>query len=141
MNDEKRVALVEELEEALYGGWMFRTGDSDERLTIKDMTPGIRRSLVSKYRNIPEQAAAIMPIIDRLLAERDIDAMLDAVHPQARLNYLGYADFDLCWNAYLWTPDFVATTGTGPTRLEAIADACRKAREGQPRGLREDTTP
>jgi hypothetical protein len=71
------VALVEELEEALYGGWMFRTGDSDERLTIKDMTPGIRRSLVSKYRNIPEQAAAIMPIIDAMLAERDIDAMLE----------------------------------------------------------------
>ena len=73
----------------------------------------------------------IMAHIDRLLAERGIDAMLDAVHPQARLNYLGYADFDLCWNAYLWTPDFVATTGTGPTRLEAIADACKRALEGR----------
>ena len=137
MNDEKRVALVEGITEALRPGVRYAV----------ELNGGMRDKIDEDIaydiadKELPDIVEDVMPIIDRLLAERDIDAMLDAVHPQARLNYLGYADFDLCWNAYLWTPDFVATTGTGPTRLEAIADACRKAREGQPRGLREDTTP
>ena len=124
MNDEKRVALVEGITEALRPG---------VRYAVK-LNGGMRDKIDEDIaydiadKELPDIVEDVMPIIDRLLAERDIDAMLDAVHPQARLNYLGYADFDLCWNAYLWTPDFVATTGTGPTRTAAIADACRKAR-------------
>ena len=127
MNDEKRVALVEGITEALRPG---------VRYAVK-LNGGMRDKIDEDIaydiadKELPDIVEDVMPIIDRLLAERDIDAMLDAVHPQARLNYLGYADFDLCWNAYLWTPDFVATTGTGPTRTAAIADACRKAREEQ----------
>jgi hypothetical protein len=134
MNDEKRVALVEELEEALYGGWMFRTGDSDERLTIKDMTPGIRRSLVSKYRNIPEQAAAIMPIIDAMLAERDIDAMLNAVHgfPSIKVWEIDYLHGTIGYACEIDnTVGHPTATGTGPTRVAAVADACKRALEGR----------
>jgi hypothetical protein len=136
MNDEKRVALVEErLRGALR--WLD-VQDRRHRLTIDHKGHDSRDSKipcveVSHIRRHAEELFddTLGPIIDRIHADHDIDAMLDAVHPQARLNYLGYADFDLCWNAYLWTPDFVATTGTGPTRTAAIADACKRALEGR----------
>ena len=97
---------------------------------------------------------AVMTIIDRLLAERDIDAMLNAVHPKAKLTGVYEIDgqyeslrkhgesvdpttdlyyADIHW-PYTEDIDYDCQTynskwGYGPTRVAAIADACRKARE------------
>ena len=131
MNDEKRAALVDIIGRAILAGEMSK-GSTQFVTAIDTAIVEINRLLAenTSVDNVDwkrEYLGMYEPSLD-------IDAMLDAVHPQARLNYLGYADFDLCWNAYLWTPDFVATTGTGPTRTAAIADACRKAREQKEAG-------
>ncbi len=84
-----------------------------------------------------DQVDRYLPIIDHLLAEHGVDAMLNAVHPTARINYLGGGErHEGNWVAYIqWFPDqyrLYSSDGTGPTRTAAIADACRKAREDRP---------
>lgn len=115
--DEQRAALVEELSAAMAG--LVENNDALIQLVY---TP-------DEYTN-----KVLMPIIDRVIAELDIDAMLDAV-PNVGLMETRLLDdgsarasvFTLLqppWNT--WKEH----KGTGPTRTAAILDACRKAREG-----------
>ena len=78
----------------------------------------------------------IMAHIDRLLAERDMDALLDGLHPESALRfvergrtwsgeYKWFAGVDIL-NAETHMKD--TSTGTGPTRMDALRDAVAKAK-------------
>ena len=140
MNDETRAALVEELAAALY------QHDSDKHGIVRlawDVPVGPRTdALKDDFR---ETAQGLMPIINRLLAERDMDALLDGLHPDSALRYVErgriwsgeYKSGEYKWfagvdilNAETHMKD--TSTGTGPTRIAAIRAAVAKAK-GEPR--------
>ena len=87
-------------------------------------------------------AVSLMQIIDRLLAEHNIDHLLNAVHPKARVLHQSQVESEQWYVEIGWTTtdySFVPAkyksherVGYGPTRTAAIADACRKAREDRP---------
>ena len=80
--------------------------------------------------------------IDHLLATHNIDAMLNAVHPRARVLHLSQVEVEQWYVEIGWTTSDYSSipavytnhevVGYGPTRTAAIADACRKAREDRP---------
>ena len=128
----ERAALVEELAAALY------QHDSDKHGIVRlawDVPVGPRTdALKDDFR---ETAQGLMPIIDRLLAERDIDAMLNAVHgfPSIKVWEIDYLHGTIGYACEIDnTVGHPTATGTGPTRTAAIADACRKAREQKEAG-------
>lgn len=135
MNAETRAALVEELAEAMWDGEF----DDD------DWPAGVERpsfDMQSDAYQVPlrNYATRSLPIIDRLLAERDIDAMLNAVHPEATLMSLapksGLNHSNENWAKVAWPAvgkDYIfeVVEAYGPDRTAAIADACRKARSAQ----------
>lgn len=135
MNDEKRAALVEELAEAMYVGVRGDGVPREREEGAPTWAEAVgRQHAVTVYRRL--DALAIMPIIDRLLASRDIDTMLDAVHPEAMVEtWLQEAEPEVglpaAFIALLRCPGATfPINGCGPTRTSAIANACRKAREG-----------
>lgn len=138
---DARERVVEELTQAQHDAW-----------------PGVDADFIVNTE-------AIMPIIDRLLADRtpdsftittstdgttvattghvhtpDLDAVLDAVHPECMIGMARH-EYDGVWYAEIRYPytdsiptdeqTFKESWATGPTRMSAIADACRKAREVQ----------
>lgn len=72
MNAEQRAALVEELADAIYRGTLEGEGGIDDGHYQDEFYPyldGFARSMAND----------VLPIIDRILASRDIDAMLDEI--------------------------------------------------------------
>ena len=82
---------------------------------------GGQSPVAKRYRRI---AAAALAATDQF----GIDAMLDDVHPQCGIDLLRH-EYDDVWFAEIRWPSLRAVTGTGPTRVAAIADACDKAKE------------
>ena len=79
---------------------------------------------------------ACLPIIERLLAANDLDALLDSVHPDAVTRSM-YVDGDHC-EADIGVPKYRDAggphtyrvfRGTGPKRMDALRDAVAKAKE------------
>ena len=115
MTEDERAALAEELAEAM--GLTFGPGD---------VSPG------------PNEIAACLPIIERLLAERDIDALLDGVGGGAEIDAIGPTgdpkDPVGCWIKWPGGTDEFGTTefefqhGTGPKRMDALRDAVAAAK-------------
>lgn len=132
MTDETRAALVEELAESMWNAEGSASAIAGPK-PWQSMTPSdIAYDMMDTYRL---EAENVLPIIDRLLAERDIDAMLNAVHPDAAVYVNPYAG-DMFGAQITWPCDEGAEWHRclgllRPTRAAAIADACRKAREGR----------
>lgn len=123
MNEAERKALVEELAEAM--GLTFGPGD---------VPPG------------PDEVAACLPIIERLLAAADapgLDELLDSVHPEATIDLgitlPGYQDKGR-WGVTVFAPSGTTWESTrevnglarsieafGSTRMDAIRNAVAQA--------------
>lgn len=87
---------------------------------------------------------AVMPIIERVIAERDLDALLDSVHPVAAIGWMFKTDDtdpERKWFSdvrYPYTEDipydcqtYMAQNGYGPTRTAAVQAAVKAAKEAQ----------
>ena len=124
MTEDERTALVEEMAEAIH-----KTG---VQVVATERTPWPMRTLVT----------ACLPIIDRLLAAHDLDALLDSVpQPAPDMIELGGPDALRNYHIKVWAPPLPPPhrshgqampvdrgwRGTGPTRLDALRDAVAKA--------------
>lgn len=140
LTDTEKATLVEELAEALR-----KWDNSTEEMDKIDWS----KSLEDLYR---EQAAtACLPIINRLLAERDLDALLDSVGGELDFIHDGkkgpasphwYEDppaerrfrsriiirREQAGQAGYWITEY---RGTGPTRTAAVQAAVKAAKEAQ----------
>lgn len=166
MNDEQRAALVEELTKAQHDAWPGVDADFivnteaimpiiDRLLADRTMpdddaveraakafhnssaTPwwneshtwdGVhpetyRKEVRDRMRLVLEAAAGTAP-------EKDIDALLDSVHPKAWIERVtqGWRERGE-WAATIAAPTGV-WVGTGPTRTGAVLDAVAEARKG-----------
>ena len=130
MNAEQRAALVEELADAIYRGTLEGEGGIDDGHYQDEFYPyldGFARSMAND----------VLPIIDRLLATHDIDAMLDAAgmkEPYIASNADvdgGVTNHGGPFYVRLYGDDGRAYSGKGETFVAAVRDACRKAMEGR----------
>ena len=119
MDSSERTALVEELIrgiEVCFGSLVeVKYDEASER--IKQT----RRNLVG---------IEVMPIIERLLAERDLSTMLDEALSPFSSCEIGYADErGETWLANLWDRNdcMIEYDGSGPTPSAALQDAIAAA--------------
>ena len=140
MTEDERAALVDEIAQRL----AMKKGKAWDKFHEED-----RVEVGAHYVNGKDffcmQARELMPTIDRLLAERDIDALLDGVSIKgckpgsvshmvkftaeedgyrARLNVMGSKHTGRGWYEVVSAEHY----GTGPRRMAAIRDAVAKAK-------------
>ena len=136
MTEDERDALVDEIAQRL----AMKKGKAWDKFHEED-----RVEVGAHYVNGKDffcmQARELMPTINLLLAERDIDALLDSVHPDFTIRYLergsegvwmaeAVRDIDPPRGSHGQSLSvlFQSYTGTGPTRMDALRDAVQKAK-------------